>query len=58
MKIESQDTAGLVAYLRAERCIAFVGDDGQVQVIPPPELDPDDEHAIAELVRAWERRAA
>jgi hypothetical protein len=61
VKIEpfsGDDLSGLVAFLRQQGCIAFVGADGHVQVIPPPEVDPDDEAAVAELVEAWERRAA
>ena len=48
----------LVAFLRSERCIAFVRDDGELEVIPPPHVDPDDQQAVADLVRAWEERAA
>jgi hypothetical protein len=60
MKIASTlpDPNELVAFLRQERCIAFVGEDGLVQVIPPPEVDPDDEAAVTALVAAWEEQAA
>jgi hypothetical protein len=48
------DLDGLVAFLRASRCIAYVLEDGSVEVIPPPEADPADDWVVIGLVRSWQ----
>jgi hypothetical protein len=46
-------SSALVAFLRDAGCIAYVADDGEIEVIRPGAAGDREEHEIEELVRCW-----